>query len=346
MTLSPTERNPLNWLWITVGGVLGCLATGAAWYLEAKWGWDGVTPSVLVNVGSTVALAGAVFWLERRFVGTVKTELSAERAERASEMTKVRARVSEIEDRMRDLVAEDDAALAHALDRARDTPDYDTLTDVFQRAIDMNALWAPQVTVPTSHAMTGNSLQFRWGPSMQTDALGDVYWDGPKKLHIESGLRGFGGPQREQRSLIWVEGADTSTIGMAVRQALIAGGAPVDDASFSWTVTLNNLADLLRLAIDSRKGTPDRPRFAGQIKRMLAPNLIATTAGIETIDGRIILRADEVPKTTIVGTGAPEPWRPTSPKPDELSDADWAWLSSWAQREFSFFMHRTHPPAQ
>lgn len=341
-----TERNPLNWRGIATGGFLGCLAIGAAWGLEAKWGWDGVTPSVLVNIGSTVALAGVVFWLERRFAGTVENAVSVERAERATEITKVRARVSEIQDRMRDLIAEHDASIAQALDRARDTPDYDTLTDVFQRAIEMNALWAPEVTVPTSHDMTGNSLQFRWGPRRYTNNLGSAYWEGPDMLHIESGLHGFGGPHREERAIVWDENTDITEFGLAVRQALIAGSAPVDEASFSWIVTLNNLSDVLRLAIDSQKRTPGRPKFSGKIKRLFTSDLVGTTVGIETTDGRIILSAEEVRKPAIVSENDTQPWRPASSKPDDISDRDWQWLSSWAQSEYSLMPYRMRPPAR
>ncbi|TDV43746.1 hypothetical protein [Actinophytocola oryzae] len=57
--MSEGERRP-RWGWVVTCFVLGVVLVVLALFLEDRWAWQGTTPSVLVNVGTTLGLAGVL----------------------------------------------------------------------------------------------------------------------------------------------------------------------------------------------------------------------------------------------------------------------------------------------
>jgi len=66
LTLSVREVRALSRLWLVVSVASGAAMLGAAAFLEWRWGWQGVSVSILGNLGTAVALVSAILVIEER----------------------------------------------------------------------------------------------------------------------------------------------------------------------------------------------------------------------------------------------------------------------------------------
>jgi len=91
------SREAIRWGWVTGCFAGGAVLIGLTFLVEAQRTWQGVSTSVLVELGAALALAGVLFLLERRF--TRQVEKASERAaQRAAEQ--VESRIQERTDRL------------------------------------------------------------------------------------------------------------------------------------------------------------------------------------------------------------------------------------------------------
>jgi hypothetical protein len=131
---------------------------------------------------------------------------------------------------------------------------------------------------------------------------------------------------RKAINVLWEPEQDSAEIGMSVRQAIMASGEWNGDEFFDWQHTMRSLANALELAIQSRRRAKDATLLRGALSEVLDHRFVITTVGVESLDGRLIISADEVPFHVQMTPQERSEWQPTSRKPDDISSSDWDWL--------------------
>lgn len=317
-----------------LGVVLVCFAVVS----EAYWGWAGVWPSILVNLGTTLVLAYALVVLERRFTRTAKREAAAAVEETRDEFTelgrRLGTRIDELADQMTSLAAAEDAGIANGLARLRNEPTYDHIVEMFETARNLNALDGSLVTVPTSPALSGPHLSFRWEPGEVRTRYNEIEFSGPRELHVTHDGYFSGRGSRRVVNELWSADKTPAEIGMAVRNAIISAGEWIGEDAFDWTHSLRMLATALELAILSRRKAEGAVHLRGALSEVLDHRFVMTTAGVEVLDGRLLISVEEIPFHVVLTPAERAAWRPTSLRPDDVSIKEWAWLSSRALEKY------------
>lgn len=318
--------------------VLGLLLLCVAVLMEARWDWVGVWPSILVNLGTTLILAFALLVLERRFARTAKREAAfavKETREEVSELSRsLGVRIDELADRMKGLAAAEDAAVADGLSRLQRQPSHAHITEVFETARAINALDGSLVTVPASTTLAGPHLCFRWEAGAVRTGYNSIEYSGPRELRVTHDNYFQGRAMSKAVNVLWTADQDADKVGMSVRNAIIASGEWNGDELFDWQHTLRSLATALELAIQSRRRTKDAIYLRGVLSEVLDHRFVMTTAGVESLDGRLIISADEVPFHAQMTPKERSEWQPSSSRPDDISASDWNWLCSRTLEKF------------
>jgi hypothetical protein len=327
---SPTP-NKLAFVLVTL---LGLLLICAALLMESQWGWIGVWPSILVNLGTTLILAFALLALERRFTKAAKREAAAAVEEVSDLSRSLEIRIDEIADQMKGLTAAEDAAIADGLARLRALPSHAHITEMFETARTFNALDGSLVTVPTSKTLTGPHLCFRWEPGAVSTGYNSVERSGPRELRVTNDFHFRGRVMRTATDVLWGPEQGSAEIGMLVRKAIMASGEWNGDETFDWQHTMHSLATALELAIQSRRRAKESLHLRGVLTEVLDLRFVMTTAGVECFDGRLIISADEVPFHVQMTPNERSEWQPNSPRPDDISASDWNWLCSRTLEKF------------
>jgi hypothetical protein len=332
---NPQPPNKTAFVLVTV---LGLVLLCAAVLMEARWGWVGVWPSILVNLGTTLMLAFALLVLERRFTKTAKREAASAAKETREEVSELGrslgVRLDDLADRMKELTATEDATIAGGLSRLRRQPSHEHITEMFETARALNALDGWLVTVPTSTTLTGPHLCFRWEPGAVRTGHNSIEYSGPRELRVTHDNYFHGRAVRKAIDVLWTEDQAADTVGMSVRNAIIASGEWSGDDQFDWPHTVRSLATALELAIQSRRRTKQATHLHGVLSEVLDHNFVMTTAGVESLDGRLIISADEVPFHAQMTPKERSKWKPAAARPDDISVSDWDWLCSRALEKF------------
>jgi hypothetical protein len=284
------KREKVRW-----GLLAGCFAGGAAligcaFAVEATWGWQGVTVSVLSNLGVALALAGVLFLLERRFTVRVG-EVTERAARRAAETVETRmqertdqlaARLDEIQadvmQRMRQRTDEQDAKLA----AIRENVSYETITTAMTEANRLVAIHEGSVTVPASRRLGGLALTFSWGEDCDINSL---RLDGPH-LGISAGA-----VEVEWRRNDWA-----AEVGYRLVEELQRAGAWDGESALDWGLALRNLQRSLEIAISSRRRDRHRWHLSGPLIEMATPTWALTTAGVEHLGQGLLFPENNFPE--------------------------------------------------
>lgn len=275
-------------LTLLVGGAFIALGVVA----DVQWRWRDIWPSVFIEVGAGIGLAGVLFALERTFVGrfvrqtraAVSTAVRAETADLREQLDEQRTNL----DRLREDVQDARAARHKAQDVAFDALEEPTRASVeraLRHAEDLNAI-SGSFRVRASNDPTGYRMEFRQfvveGPA------------GPPRHEFQLGLWS---PRSElpYRSADWPEDASvTSVVDDLNRELERANLDP--DAVFDPGRAFSNLRDDLVFAAEMRRGSA-ASRLTGQLIERFDTDLLITTAGIETATGEVLVPEAEFPDT-------------------------------------------------
>jgi hypothetical protein len=320
--------------------VLGVVGLAAAWFVEGRWDWGGVTPSVLVNLGSALLLASVLVWFERQLERSTERAVESaviEAREETSRQTRaINDRMDELAEQMRTLAAADQQQVQSTLDTAEVTPSYASIVAAFELAEQYHALYATSLVVPTSTHLTGPHLSFSWAPGPRRIGVDAISWDEPRELRITNDYQSSTRSGRRIASVTWPEHASAAETGNAITKALMAAGE-WDSNHFDWTHTLRSLVTGLRLAVGSKRQEQGQPRLRGELFEVLDDRIVLTTSGAETRDGELLIAAEEVPRSTNSDEPRTQPWRPHQERPPWLTDEEWEWL---VQRAFGRYRFR------
>lgn len=280
----------VRWSWV-VGCLLGGAAlNGLAFLVEAVWSWQGVAPSVLVNLGTAVALAGVLVVLERRFIGHVAraseraAQVAAERVETRlqARTDQLAARLDELQhevlQRARGRAKEQDAKIA----AMRDEVSFQTIADAMTTANSLVAIDEGQIIVQASHDPDGLALAFSWAEDLE---FSNHRSPGP---HLD-----ITGPGVD---LEWRRGESAADVGDRLILELQRAGTWDGEAMLDWGLALHHLQQALEIAIASRRRDPWKWHLHGSLIELVSATWAITTGGVELFGRGLMLAGQDFPQ--------------------------------------------------
>jgi len=336
------------------GRVAGCFAggaalTGLALWLEDRWSWQGVFPSLLVNVGTAFGLAGALFLLERTFTRTVirVSERAIRQAaqqveehfqERTDQLT---ARIddlqAQVDRRMQRRAHEQDAKIT-ALD---DNVSHATVTEALAEANRLAAIDNGKVTVQASTDPDGLGLIFEWGADYQEFHAygGELIHPRPPnpylhvKARIESDLDQHG--KRPIIEVEWQPDDAAADVAEKLITELQTASRWQGHGTLDWSLALRNLKRSLDTAISSRRRDEGAWHLRGPLIELVGDDWAITTAGLESRRHGYVLAAAEFPTAIDERRNqlAVHDWSPPDP-PAWADPGEWSRVIRRCRREF------------
>lgn len=326
VTTEATYSERVRWPWVLGCCGAGVLLNGIALWTEARWKWQGVLPSILVNVGTALLLAALLFFLEKQFTRRVISagRATVEQATRQFEQrlqdrtqalsTRIDELQAQVADRMRERAQQGDEKVA-AL--AEDVS-YETVTSAMTEANDLGALHWGRVAVCASSDLDGVALIFKWGME-----LGDPRFGLPVRApvleieaRIEADLTAHGG--RPVISTVWEPNEPLVDVADRLNKQLQRTGRWHGPETMDWSLAVENLVRSLGLAITSRRdGSSAGPwRLRGALYELVGGDWAITEAGIESrVSNGVVLAEADFPERHLRRPHEPEePWHPAAPE--------------------------------
>jgi hypothetical protein len=297
-----SHDRPVRWLWIVLtalvgGGVIvwGAVFVGRA---DAQDYWAGVA----ANAGTSVVLAGFLFWLERRFAGSARqavTEAAQVAASGATaafqqEAAELRASVREALDDLegelqarRSAEEEESRTLFTGL---REEVSFERLAEAFRLADEAKVLSGWQLVVPA-----GDQDAPRISVAWMTDPverIGFFYEDG-SSLAVPTAIWG-----PEERL------ADAFD---RFRGEMVAHGYGPAFNQMTPSDVLRHVVRALDEGLSGRRGDEGAWRSASPLREVVTDGWVLTDAGLEVRRHGVVLEASSAPSPLVE-------WRPDPPE--------------------------------
>lgn len=287
-TDSATTPTSIRKGWIVTSFVLGATAVSAAIFTEAVWQWQGIWPSVLLELGAATGLAGILFLLERLFVRET-VERTRQVVSRVEERTlALEDQVSNQETRLDELAAAaDDVAERRyksqdeVLEAVRTKLTFDTVANALETAGATGGLH-PLFRVRASDNVAGLRMSLR-RVSLEPPL-------GESRRALMASFRTLSDDPAPGQ-LVWNEDVPSPEFADHLREQVER--ANVAPGRFDAQVAFNELADSIELVVRSRRG--DLPRLAGKLIERLTQDIVLTDAGVESLSAGVLVRADDFP---------------------------------------------------
>jgi hypothetical protein len=346
MAMDRADRaEKIRWGWILLCELCGAALIGTAFLVEDRWQWKGVSTDTLVNLGTAFALAGILFFFERRFTRRViqaSARVASEiRAEFQAETQTLRRRVDDLqtglEDRLKQRASRQDEAIASLEDVS-----FETVTSALEAANRLSALAEGKVTVQAARDPDGLGLIFGWG----MDRSGESEDPRPVleiEARIEADLDRRGG--RAVIEVEWQPGEDPTVVGERLVERLQQAGRWEGDDTLDWSLALRNLQRTLELAVSARRRDAGAWELRGPLYEVVDGEWAITEAGLECYPHGYFLAEEDFPNRGFPGPGVGrlEPQKPWPPRrPEWCDDNTWERVLRRGQRLFPFgFLART-----
>lgn len=335
MTAMNSER--VRYRWVVGSGAVGVLLVAAALFTQYALGWSGAPIEALISIGTAFMLAGALYFLQRRFVievrqvatRTAEAVVDARVTERVQE---VNARLDQLDQRMNELLTHrsqrQDAAV-----QGLDVPTFESMSTALAEA---NKLWAivdGQVRVQASRDRDELALDFSWIRYVADDRFQQPQRDVLKVeafVYADENLQG-GRPVIETT---WKPVDSAEEVGLRLREQLEHAGRWKGTGTLDWPMALRNLKSSLDLAIRSRRrdGTG---WLTGALYEMVGEGWAITDAGVERAGYGIVLPESEFPDFYGEGRAHMERMKNWPPKAPDFTEQDlWVELTRRSRNRF------------
>lgn len=332
------SKSAVRWRWVNGCVSLGILLLAGSWFAEARWGWTGVTPSVLVNLGTTLLLAAGLFFVERLFLREVATT-----SERAVEVAASRIsddferRVEGIGTRLDDL---DSALAARSSERSRvqddsatvlsDRPSYWNVRKVFTEANDIGALTGGALTVPVSTDLDGVTVTFSL--SADEHQIRPVLM---VRVNLEPGPEG----RIPVVELEWDAHISAVDVGEDLARQLQRQNRWSGSQTLPWGKTIEHLQGGLLLAMRSRRREVDSPHLADSLTEILVPDRwYLTRSSLECPALGVVIEQSMFPSAQSAGIGRRRPSNEEllALRPAIVESSEWLSVARKASRYFPY----------
>lgn len=187
----------LNWIWIVLCAVVGCGAIGVAWSLlrDDEESLPGFWSGVLINVGTSILLAGVIFWLERRFVrqtgevalsvattaATAAVVQTAAARDRADEQ--LFARLSDLEERLDRQRSAQTTADDQTLQKLNEDASYASVSEALKNALQIGAITEEGLVVPAGEEPASPRVKITYRQAWRNED-GDGQDDGLEVAYV------------------------------------------------------------------------------------------------------------------------------------------------------------------
>lgn len=329
MITAPGQRVPakLNWIWIAVCSAVGCGAVGVAWLFvrDDDKSLPGFWSGVFVNVGTSILLAGVIFWLERRFVSqTGEVALSAATtaataaavqtaAARDSADAQLFARLSDLEERLENLRSAQAVADDQTLQKLNDDASYGSVSVAFKNALQTGAITEEGLVVPAGEEATSPRIKITYRQGWmneegdgQDEELQVAYIPGRRSDEAFNIFKVHG------VSACWNEGQDPTDVFHILRQQMVSRGYGVEARRLKIEPVFNHIATALPEAVSARRGEASAGQSSASLLEVIQRGWVITTSGVEVKGYGLIVAADvfqdepHFPPQPAVGREEPE----------------------------------------
>lgn len=323
MTAESTGRVRVGFvvLWTAIG--LGLLL--AATWLIGGWGDPTFWSSVLVNLGTTIFLAGFLVWLERRFVATARTVARDAATAAASEAATLAAeeatrelseRLDAIQKRFEDHWSEQVALEDATVASLRDEISYDRVMDALVLAHAMGAASFPlYVTAGDSidHPVVGISLTYEdVSPyeSREPEVIGITLSVDTSNLEMSYAVEAE-----------WSSDDDPVAVLGRLRAQMISVGLGPESQRLEFDEFFANLRLGLEEAVAGRRGDASIWRTTGGLRDVVSRDWVISENGIEHREHGLVA------KRHVFSGPRARPGNPFEPPPTP----DWADEETWTR---------------
>ena len=327
---APVER--IRWRWVLVCFGVGLLLTLAPFVLEDRWGWTGVAPSTMTNLGTAFLLAAVLFFLERKFVTTVRRAAGQAVAGVANELRQttadLRTSIDELQaaaaQRAADAATEQDAAVA----RLGDDVSFETLTGALSEAYDMRALDGDSVTVLAGASLAAPRFMVSW--LRYEDDLGVGTGEALVFRYVPARKPNPGRTGTPVVRRRWMPSTSAADFGAELIREMQKNGFGPEAKQFDYGTLFANLRAALADALAARR---DESWFNGSLIEYANPWAV-TSVGLEHRLHGVVLQADAFPPAS-GSKAADAPKRTPRPAAPAWADqGDFDWVYEWAQAYF------------
>lgn len=316
--------------WIVFSFVLGAAVIATGVFTEAAWGWSGIWPSVFLEVGAGIALAGFLFLLERLFVRET-VQRAAEAAEQRieervqpleEEVARQRTRLDELGGRADRVAAERDSEVNEVIAAVERDVTFDTVAAALGAGIGSGGLHS-SYRVRCEESFDALRVEF--------DVAFTESESGDRQQLLFARLTDFAGDAVPQR-VPWEPGTDAARFTDSIRHQLEVVNLP--RYRFDPEVAFRNLIDGIDLAVRSRRG--DGPRMVGRLIERMTTDIVLSDAGLESLRDGLIMGAHEFPQQAYskAADARPQPEVRPPRAPPGINDDDWAAIVEVARRTF------------
>lgn len=310
MTSEPRQKVPakLNWVWIALCSVVGCGAIGVAWALVRKdeESLPGFWSGVLINVGTSILLAGVVFWLERRFVrqtGEVALSVATTAATAAAVQTaaardrtdkQLFARLSDLEERLDKQRSAQTVAADQTLRKLNEDASYASVALALKNALQMGAITGEGLVVPAGDEVTSPRVKFIYRQAWRNED-GDGDEEGLEVAYVP--IRSSGETVNAFNvfgvTSYWNEGQDPASVFHALMEQMVSRGYGYETRRLKIEPAFRHLAKALPEAVSARRGDESAWQSSASLLEVIQEGWVITTDGVE-VKGRGLIVATGV----------------------------------------------------
>lgn len=312
--------------------LVGVALTGAPFWLEDRWGWVGVTPSTLTNVGTAFLLAGVLFFAERKFVERVTQRtrdvatqtVTAATAGLRQDQSDLRVALNELQGRVRASADRAGSERRDVIAGLSEDVSFDRLTRAFEQVHAVNGFWQGQVTVTADGTPAGLQVNASW-----SEYADDAWrYEGEQALSFDVDTPFVGGSRRPCE-VRWLPDQDAEAFGRALVDEMIGAGLGAQARALDLGVLIGEFQRALALAVASRHHA-DGGWLAGPLAVLLGPWAV-TEAGLERECRGVVRQSDDFPPRAMgsfkKATAPPEP-----PAPDWCDPGEWEVVNEAARQ--------------
>lgn len=330
------QEERVRWGWVLLCFVVGLLLTVAPFVLEDRLGWTGAAPSTMTNVGTAFLLAAVLFFLERRFVMTVRraagqaagAAVSGVAEELRQTTQDLRTSIDELQTQAVGRAAAAAAAQDAKIARLDEDISFGTLTHALSEAYGMNALAWNAVTVLGGRSLSAPRFAVSWLSYDADDSFGTG-----DALIFELEVTRNPEPGRSGRPVVrrrWVPDQSADEFGAELILEMQRHGFGPEARIVDLGALMANLRSALADALAARR---DDGWFSGRLMEYADPWAV-TSVGLEHRDHGVVLMASEFPPT-FGPLSADRPKRPPKPAaPNWADDAEFNTVYGWAEAHF------------
>jgi hypothetical protein len=340
-------RERVSWVVVGLCSISGGVLTALPFVAERlEWTWSGTLTSTLTNLGTTLLLAAAVFFLERGFLRRVSTAASEAatkanrefREEIRAESANLQTRLTDLETRIAERVAARDAEQDEVVAALADDVSFSTVTSALQETYDLDAFEGSYVEVPASRDIDGPRFAFSW--ELSSPDGHDASKMRPRLLltaHIGRVPDGQAG--RPIIEVEWRPEQSAADVGLAVAQELRRRGYGLEARQLDWQSALSNFATAISQALAARRAD-DGAWFNGQVLDWINENWAVTTTGLFHREHSQVLTPRDFPdrpRPYGFPLGPPVPATPPAPRPGWVPVDEWEAVYKRAAAHFPQF---------